>query len=194
MLKNEIVLDIETQNTFQEVGSRDCSLLKISLLVAFFYKTNEYRVYFEKDLPKLWNELKFCTRVIGYNLNGFDYHVLNNYAPFDLFSLPTLDIMDDVYKKLGYRIKLDSIAQGSLGAGKSGDGLDAVKYWKNKELDKLADYCKQDVKVTKEIYEFGLKNNFLHFNDKWSGEKKEISIDFNLKQTKINAGNLTLGL
>jgi len=194
MLKNEVVLDIETQNTFQEVGSRDCKLLKLSLLVAYFYKTNEYKVYFEKDLPKLWNELQFCTRVIGYNLNGFDYNVLNNYAPFDLFSLPTLDMMDVVYKQLGFRIKLDSIAHGSLGVGKSGDGLDAVKYWKNQELDKLADYCKQDVKVTKEVYEFGLKNNFIHFADKWSGEKKEISVDFSIKEVKSNTGNLTLGL
>ena len=194
MLKNEVVLDIETQNTFQEVGSRDCKLLKLSLLVAYFYKTNEYKVYFEKDLPKLWNELQFCTRVIGYNLNGFDYNVLNNYAPFDLFSLPTLDMMDVVYKQLGFRIKLDSIAHGSLGVGKSGDGLDAVKYWKNQELDKLADYCKQDVKVTKEVYEFGLKNNFIHFADKWSGEKKEISVDFSIKEIKSNTGNLTLGL
>lgn len=194
MLENEVVLDIETQNTFQEVGKKDCRLLKVSLLVAYFYKTNKYRVYFEKDLPKLWNELKFCTRVIGYNLNGFDYPVLNNYAPYDLFTLPTLDMLNVVYKSLGYRIKLDSIAHGSLGIGKSGDGLDAVKYWKAGELDKLANYCTQDVKITKEIYEFGLNNNLVHFDDKWTGEKKQVSVDFNLKDKKINSGNLTLGL
>ena len=193
-MHNEIVLDIETQNTFQEVGSRDCRMLKLSLLVAYFYASDEYKVYFEKDLPQLWRELQLGGRIIGYNLKGFDYHVLNNYAPFDLFTLPTLDMMEEVQKNLGFRIKLDDIAHGSLGLGKSGNGLDAVRFWKNQELEKLADYCKQDVKVTKEIYEFGLKNSQIFFNDYLSGEKRQIAIDFSLKEKLQKAANLTLGI
>ncbi len=193
-MNNEIVLDIETQNTFDEVGSRDCRKLSLSLLVAYFYKTDEYKVYFEKDLPLLWPRLQFADRVIGYNLNGFDYNVLNNYAPFDLFTLPTLDMMDAVYKKLGFRIKLDDIAHGSLGIGKSGNGLDAVKFWKNQELEKLAEYCKQDVKVTKEVYEYGVQNNFVSWNDRFTGAKKEIPVDFKLQLVKSKPANLTLGL
>jgi len=193
-MKNEIVLDIETQNTFQEVGSRDTRLLKLSLLVAYFYKTDEYRVYFEKDLPSLWRELQFSDRVIGYNLKGFDYAVLNNYAPFDLFSLPTLDIMEDVHKALGFRIKLDDIAHGSLGIGKSGNGLDAVRFWKNQELEKLAEYCTQDVKVTKDVYEYGMTNKFLEFSDYLTGQKRQIPVDFCLKELPRKASNLTLGL
>jgi len=193
-MTNEIVLDIETQNTFQEVGSRDCRLLKLSLLAVYFYKTDEYKVYFEKDLPQLWRDIQFSDRIIGYNLKGFDYYVLNNYASFDLFTLPTLDMMEEVQKKLGFRIKLDDIAHGSLGLGKSGNGLDAVRFWKNQELEKLADYCKQDVKVTKEIYEFGLKNSHLLFNDYLSGEKRKIAVDFKVQIIKSKPVNLTLGL
>ena len=193
-MQNEIVLDIETQNTFDEVGSRDCRKLRLSLLVAYFYKTGEYKVYFEKDLPALWPLLQFSDRVIGYNLIGFDYNVLNTYAPFDLFTLPTLDMMDVVYKKLGFRIKLDDIAHGSLDIGKSGNGLDAVRFWKNQELEKLAEYCKQDVKVTKEVYEYGVKNNSIHFFDRFSGAKKEVAVDFKLREMKSRAANLTLGL
>lgn len=193
-MPNEIILDIETQNTFQEVGSRNCRLLKVSLLVAYHYKTNEYKVYFEKDLPQLWRELQFADRVIGYNLKGFDYPVLNNYAPFDLMGLPTLDMMEDVKKALGFRIKLDSIAKACLGIGKSGDGLDAVRYWKAGEFEKLSEYCKQDVCVTKEIYEYGLKNSFLHFNDNFTGEKRQIGVDFAIAGVQKNTGNLTLGL
>lgn len=193
-MNNEIVLDIETQNTFQEVGSRDCRLLKLSLLVAYFYTTGEYRVYYEKDLPHLWPRLQFADRIIGYNLKGFDYNVLNNYAPLDLAGLPTLDMMESVYGALGFRVKLDDLAQASLGIGKSGNGLDAVRFWKNQELQKLADYCEQDVKVTKEIYEFGVKNNFLHLVDRFSGAKKQIPVDFALKIIKSKPVNLTLGL
>ncbi len=193
-MSNEVVLDIETQNTFDEVGSRDCRKLSLSLLVAYFYASDEYQVYFEKDLPLLWPRLQFADRVIGYNLNGFDYNVLNNYAPFDLFTLPTLDMMDVVYKKLGFRIKLDDIAHGSLNIGKSGNGLDAVKFWKNQELEKLAEYCKQDVKVTKEVYEYGVKNNFVSWNDRFTGMKKEIPVDFKLQIIKPKPVNLTLGL
>jgi len=193
-MQNEVVLDIETQNTFDEVGSRDCRKLRLSLLVAYFYKTDEYRVYFEKDLPLLWPRLQFADRVIGYNLKGFDYGVLNTYAPFDLFTLPTLDMMDEVYKKLGFRLKLDDLAHGSLGMGKSGNGLDAVRFWKNQELEKLAEYCKQDVKVTKEVYEYGVKNNFVNFFDRLSGAKKQVLIDFQPRGAKPKAANLTLGL
>lgn len=192
-MSNEVVLDIETQNTFDEVGSRDCRLLKLSLLVAYFYKTDEYRVYFEKDLPLLWPKLQFADRVIGYNLKGFDYAVLNNYAPYDLFALPTLDMMDEVYKMLGFRVKLDDLAHASLGIGKSGNGLDAVRFWKNQELDKLEEYCRQDVKVTKDIYEFGIKNSCLHLIDRFSGQKRQIPVDFTLKETKPRAANLTFG-
>lgn len=193
-MNNEIVLDIETQNTFQEVGSHDCRLLKLSLLVAYFYKTDEYRIYYEKDLPLLWPRLQMADRVIGYNLKGFDYNVLNNYAPFDVAALSTLDMMEAVYGALGFRVKLDDLAHASLGIGKSGDGLDAVRFWKNQELQKLADYCRQDVKVTKEIYEFGAKNNFLHLVDRFSGEKRQIPVDFSLKIVKSKPTNLTLGL
>lgn len=193
-MSNEIVLDIETQNTFQEVGSRDCRLLKLSLLVAYFYKTDEYRVYYEKDLPILWPRLQLADRIIGYNLKGFDYNVLNNYAPFDVAALPTLDMMESVHGALGFRVKLDDLAHASLGMGKSGNGLDAVRFWKNQELQKLADYCEQDVKVTKEIYEFGAKNNFLHLIDRFSGAKKQIPVDFSLKISKSKPANLTLGL
>ena len=191
---NEIVLDIETQNTFQEVGARDRRLLKVSLLVVYFYKTDEYKTYFEKDLPQLWNELQLADRIIGYNLNGFDYPVLNCYAPYDLSTLPTLDMMDEVKKSLGFRIKLDSIAQASLGIGKTADGLAAVRFWKNQELKKLEKYCQQDVRVTKEIYEHGLKNNFIEFNDSWSGEKRKVDISFALQEKQNNTGNLTLGI
>lgn len=193
-MQNEVVLDIETQNTFDEVGSRDCKKLRLSLLVAYFYKTDEYQVYYEKDLPLLWPKLQFADRVIGYNLNGFDYNVLNNYAPFDLFTLPTLDMMDEVYKFLGWRTKLDDLAKSCLGIGKSGNGLDAVRFWKNQELEKLAEYCKQDVKVTKEVYEYGVKNNFVSFDDRFSGAKKQIPVNFNLKIVKPKPVNLTLGL
>lgn len=193
-MPNEIVLDIETQNTFDEVGSRDCRKLRLSLLVAYFYKTDEYQVYYEKNLPLLWPKLQFADRVIGYNLNGFDYNVLNNYAPFDLFTLPTLDMMDEVYKFLGWRAKLDDLAKSCLGMGKSGNGLDAVRFWKNQELKKLAEYCQQDVKVTKEVYEYGVKNSFVSILDRFSGVKKQIPVNFNLKIMKPNPVNLTLGL
>lgn len=192
-MNNEVVLDIETQNTFDEVGSRDCRKLSVSLLVAYFYKTGEYKTYFEKDLPALWRELQFAERIIGYNLKGFDYQVLNRYAPFDLLTLPTLDMMDEVHKVLGFRVKLDDLAHASLGAGKSGNGLDAVRFWKNQELAKLEEYCRQDVRVTKEIYEFGAKNNFLCMEDRFSGAKRQIAVDFVLKNIKPRAVNLTFG-
>ena len=179
----EVVLDIETSNSFADVGKYDPSLLKVSLVGLYSYATDKYESFLEPDLPKLWRLLESADRIIGYNLFGFDYQVLNTYYPGDLSKFPTLDIMKDVADVIGFRIKLDDVAHGSLGVGKSGNGLQAIEFFRRGEIDKLRDYCLQDVKVTKEVYEFGLANKHVKFKDR-SGQLVQVPIDFELKAEK----------
>lgn len=192
MPSNEIVLDIETQNTYQEVGARDNRLLKVSLVGVYFYKTNQYTSYLEHELPKLWPELEHADRVIGYNIKGFDWPVLNNYYPGDTTKFPTLDLLEVIDKRLGFRIKLDAVAEGTLGYGKSGNGLQAVEFFRTGDLEKLRAYCLQDVKVTKEVYEYGLANGRVKFKDMF-GATKEIPVDFSFAPTTSRPVNLTIG-
>ena len=191
-MKDEVVLDIETQNTYQEVGSRDTKLLKVSLVGVYFYATDKYESYLESELPKLWPLLDRASRTIGYNIDGFDWPVLNNYYPGDIAKLPTLDLMDVIYKRLGYRPKLDDVAQATLGIGKSGNGLQAVEYFRTGDIEKLKQYCLQDVKVTKDVYDFGIKEGKVFVADK-VGKKNEVLVDFGVKDVPTSSVNLTMG-
>ena len=163
---NEVVLDIETSNSFADVGKYDPTLLKVSLVGVYSYATDRYESFLEPDLPKLWRILESADRVIGYNIIGFDFPCLNSYYPGDLLKLPTLDLLVEIEKALGFRIKLDDVAHGSLGVGKSGNGLQAIEFFRRGEIDKLREYCLQDVKVTKEVYEFGLANKHVKYKDR----------------------------
>lgn len=187
---NEVVLDIETSNSFADVGKYDPSLLKVSLVGLYLYRTDEYLSFLEPDLPKLWRLLESADRIIGYNLFGFDYQVLNTYYPGDLSKFPTLDVMKDIEKQIGFRVKLDDVAHASLGTGKSGNGLQAIEFFRKGEIQKLRDYCLQDVKVTKEVYEYGLKNGIVKYKDRM-GQDVSVKIDFT-PQVQKAAINLTM--
>jgi len=193
-MRDEIVLDIETQNTFQDVGAYQASLLKISLVGVYFYETDTYEAFLEPDLPKLWPRLERSSRIIGYNLFGFDYPCMQTYYTGDIMKLPTIDIMVEIEKRIGHRVKLDDVAHATLGIGKSGTGLKAVEYWREGKIDELRDYCLQDVKVTKDIYEKALTEKKVYYFNKL-GEKQEVTLPITpaLKQDAPKI-NLSLGL
>ncbi len=165
MLK-KIVLDLETQKSFQEVGGRGKNhLLKISVCGIYDYSTNKYSIFEEGELAKLSPILQTADQIIGYNIKDFDFEVLKPYLNFDIFGVPYLDLLEEIEKVLGHRIKLEDVAQATLGTGKSGDGLAAIRYFKTGRMDLLKKYCLDDVKITKEVYDYVLKNAKLLFRD-----------------------------
>ena len=192
-MSNEVVLDIETQNTFQEAGAWDHTLLKISIVGCYFYETDEYIAYTEEELPKLWQRLEQSGRIIGYNTKGFDYPVMNNYYAGDFLTFPSLDILEVIANSLGFRVKLDDVAAATVGHGKTGHGLQAVEWWKQGEIEKIKQYCLDDVRVTKEVYEFGKTYGLVRYYDRL-GVLHEIPVDFEEQGTEKSSINLTMGL
>ncbi|MFA6522537.1 MAG: ribonuclease H-like domain-containing protein [Patescibacteria group bacterium] len=191
-MNREVVLDIETQNTFADVGGYFPEKLDVSVVVAYFYDEDKYESYLQADLPKLFERLEHCDRIIGYNSIGFDVPILNKYYSGDLFRVPQLDMLAKINESLGYRIKLDDVAAASIGTRKSAHGLQAVQWWKEGKVDEIIKYCQQDVLVTKEVYEFGKKNGFILFDDR-TGERRVVPIDFHPVATEKAALNFTLG-
>jgi DEAD/DEAH box helicase domain-containing protein len=191
-MSHEVVLDIETQNTFADVGGYFPEKLDLSVVVAYFYETDEFVPYLQSELHKLFERLEHCDRIIGYNSIGFDIPILNKYYSGDLFRVPQLDMLQKINQTLGYRIKLDDVAAASIGTRKSGHGLQAVQWWKEGKMDEIVKYCTQDVRVTKEVYEFGKKNGYILFDDR-TGERRVVTIDFQPKNTEKPVLNLTLG-
>lgn len=174
---SELVFDIETQTadfTFDEAGLKTA---KISVVVAYDYADGQYKTFMEDNIAELWPLMEKADRVIGYNIVHFDLPVLNNYYSGDLLKLPNLDLIIPVKQALGFRLKLNDIAKATLKVEKSADGLQAVKWWAEGNVEDIKKYCAQDVKVTKEIYEFGKKNKQLFYNN-LSGDLIPFGVNF----------------
>lgn len=161
----KLVFDIETKNTFRDIGKKDPAGLDISLLVVYDYDTDSYQSFLEEDFSRLWKLLEQADMLIGYNSNHFDIPLLNKYYPGDLTKIKSLDLLAEIHNALGKRLRLDDIASATLGKNKSASGLEAIEWWKNGEIDKIRDYCEQDVRVTKEIYDYALANSSLKYKD-----------------------------
>jgi DEAD/DEAH box helicase domain-containing protein len=175
MARDIIVYDIETKDTFNDVGTRDPRRLHISLLGMYSMRDDEYLSFTEDELPQFFRRLEDCDLIIGFNNKGFDDPVVSAVFP-EITKVPSFDILEQVHKSLGFRIKLDNIAAATLGYGKSGDGLKAVRLYAEGKIDELREYCLDDVKITKEIYEFGKRNGFLKYSD--LAGVKEFLVDF----------------
>lgn len=182
--RNIIVLDLETKRTFEQVGGfRNSAGLGVSMVGVYSYPDEKYHAYFESDFNRLKSVLAERPLVIGFNQRRFDMPVLQPCLPdLDLSSLPMIDILEDMQKELGHRVKLDSVAEATLNAKKSGDGMDAIRYWANGELDKLKKYCLMDVKITKEIFEFGCRQGEIFFMDKFGIQKKRCPVNWKLQR------------
>ncbi|HEV8601601.1 MAG TPA: ribonuclease H-like domain-containing protein [Patescibacteria group bacterium] len=178
MAANKIVLDLETQKSFDEVGGRDKNhLLKVSVVGVYSYQKDQFLCFAEDQMYRLQELLASADQIIGFNIKNFDYQVLQPYLSFNLNEIPTLDILQEVEKIIGHRVKLDNLAQMTLGTGKSGDGLEALKLYKQGRMDDLKKYCLDDVRITRDLYDYVSKYSKLLFKDYF--ETKEIQIHFN---------------
>jgi len=159
----KIVFDIETSNTFYDTGSTDPSLLDLSLIAIHDSETNTYYSYLQNELSALWPLLEKADILIGYNSDHFDIPLLNKYYPGDLRNIKSLDILKEIKNSIGKRLKLDHVADATLGVSKIGNGLDAIKWWKEGDIEKIRKYCLKDVEITKRIYEYAREHNKLHY-------------------------------
>jgi len=170
-----IVFDLETQNIFQDVGGSDPALLDISVGTVYDSHTDKYTTATIDNLEILWPIIEAADALVGYNSNHFDIPLLNKYYPGDLTQIKSIDLLEDIKKSLGRRLRLDSVAQATLGSKKSADGLQAVRWWREGKVDEIKKYCEQDVKVTKEIFEYALEHGHLKYKD--GTRKRDIPID-----------------
>jgi DEAD/DEAH box helicase domain-containing protein len=173
-----LVFDLETQRSFQDVGGRTAMRqLGMSVGVVYSFRDDSFQSFFESEADRLIELLRSAELVVGFNLLGFDYEVLKGYRDVPLETLPTLDIMFSLKEKLGFRPKLDSVVQATLGAGKSADGLQALAWWKEGRLDLIEKYCTEDVRLTRELYLFGKRNRHVLVS-RFSGSPLKVEVDW----------------
>lgn len=183
-----IVFDVETQKIFQEVNN-DVSKLGVSVVVAYDYAEDRFKTFFEKDLPQLFQLFEKASMLIGFNSNKFDLEVLKPYYVGDLTKFPSLDLLEEVQKNLGKRIALDDLVKGTLGKRKEGHGFLAINYFREGKFAELAKYCQSDVRLTRDLYEYGKKNEKVYY----FGAFGKVEIKVNWKDIKVtNELHLTL--
>ncbi len=173
-----IVFDLETQRSAEEVGGWE-HRQKMGLAVGVVYDLDsaEFRVYTESQVDALITELTQARLIVGFNLRRFDFDVLRGYAALDYNALPALDILERVHRRLGFRLSLDHLAQETLGQRKSADGLQSLAWFKAGDLPRVIEYCKQDVLLTKRLYDFGRQHGYLLYRD-YQGRAVRLPVDF----------------
>ncbi|MBI3805025.1 MAG: ribonuclease H-like domain-containing protein [Nitrospirae bacterium] len=164
---NVVYFDLETQRSAEEVGGWDRKeRMGFSFGVTYSTKDQAFRGYEEEDIPELIGVLGDADRIVGYNLLGFDYAVLSAYTDVNLSALPTLDLLVSLRTALGFRPKLDNLASATLNSGKSADGLQAIRWYREGNFANIALYCKEDVRITRDLHLFGFENGFIYYTDR----------------------------
>ncbi len=175
-----VYFDLETQRTANDAGGWDKKHeMGMSLGVTYSTRSGEYRIFTEQNVNALIDQLCRADLVVGYNVINFDYAVLQKYTVLDLDSqCRTLDLMVDIEAKLGHRLGLDAVATATLKVGKTGDGLDAIRWWREGRMLEIAEYCCFDVKCTKLVHEYGIANKELHYHDRFQ-QRKSVAVEWN---------------
>jgi DEAD/DEAH box helicase domain-containing protein len=154
-----MVLDVETRRSAQEVGGwHRAGDMGVSVAVLYDAGTDAFLPFGQDELSEMFRLLAQADLVVGFNLLGFDYTVLQPFADIRLRDLPTLDLLAQVHRQSGRRISLDTLAQATLNAGKSADGLAALRWWKEGKLEQIAEYCRMDVDITRRLYLYGCEH------------------------------------
>jgi len=171
-----VTFDIETANWLSDTGTNDPADLTIAIVCIHDSETDTYSSYLESELPQLWPILERTDVLVGYNSDHFDIPLLNKYYPGDLTRIKSIDIMKEVQSVLGRRLKLDMIAEGTVGQKKlDGKNGQSIIWWRNGEVEKVREYCIKDVELTKKIFDYALKNNALKYKE--LSKTHEIKLD-----------------
>ncbi|MFW5908758.1 MAG: Zn-binding domain-containing protein, partial [Desulfosalsimonas sp.] len=172
------VLDIETQRSAEEVGGwTNARLMGVSCAVLYDAGEEDFLVFRDHEISLLVDRLNMLDLVVGFNVKRFDYKVLSGYVNASYGSMPTLDILEDIYIHLGYRLSLEHLARVNLGEPKSADGLQALQWWKEGRLDEIIAYCKKDVEITRDLFLLGKKQGYILFKNK-AAKKVRIPVNW----------------
>ncbi|CAI2718043.1 ribonuclease H-like domain-containing protein [Nitrospina watsonii] len=192
-----LYFDLETQKSADEVGGWG-NIKDMLMAVGVVWDSHDpkHHVYYgepdKKDGPgytDLIDHLKSADLVVGFNVIGFDYTVIQGAASqrhIDLLDIPTFDMLVDFTQKKNHRIKLDNLAGCTLGTKKSADGLISLQWWKEYlggdkiKLDQIVEYCKQDVNVTRDLFLFGKDHGYVEYDGR-SGQRLRLNVDWTVE-------------
>lgn len=170
-----VVFDIETTGTGTSGKKLDPRELEIAVVGVHDSETDTYASFLEDELPALWKIIETTNLLIGYNSDHFDIPLLNKYFPGDLTHIKSLDLLAEIKAASGRRVRLDAVAEGTLGQKKTAHGLKAVDWWQAGEIEKVRQYCLDDVRLTKALFEYAREHHALKYSN--LGDTHEVKLD-----------------
>lgn len=174
-MQTTYVFDLETKHLASEVGGwSHIDKLGLAAAILFDVEESSFIRFTEDDAPQLIANIVDAHEIIGYNILRFDYRVLRPYGLMSGNELKekSTDLMDHIHQELGYRLRLDNLVEATLQEKKSADGLMSVEWYKAGEIEKVLDYCEQDVRVTHKLWEAGKTMGYVNYFDKYGKIRK----------------------
>lgn len=179
-MRDKIVIDIETKNTFSDVGGKgNIGDLQASLVCVYSYNKKDFLSFREDKIQDLGPILQNAGLVIGFALRRFDMPVLDKYFGFNVLSVPMLDLLEKVEDSYGRRVSLDVLAKVNLGVGKTNHGLDAIKFYAAGDWESLEKYCLNDVLITRDLYELAKHQGYLMIPERWNDNLIKVNLELN---------------
>jgi DEAD/DEAH box helicase domain-containing protein len=165
--KPTLVFDLETKLLAEDVGGWNfVDRLGMAAAVVYEVESDRYHRFEEDQVERLLSLLRTADRVIGYNVKRFDYLVLKPYGGGDLPGLSTIDLLEHLYRALGFRLSLEAVASATLGSQKMADGIQAVAWYREGQIDRVLDYCQHDVALTWRLYQHGRAHREVSYRDR----------------------------
>lgn len=171
---NYLTLDIETYHP-ERLEEIHTEKLRVSVVGAYLSWLDEYVAFLEADVKDFLALLRQVDLVVGYNHIWFDLPVLQKYADFKLKNLPCYDIMLEIEKKIGYKLKLDEVCRVNLGVSKTDFYARYKDYYWDQNWFPLIDYCMHDVRFTNQIFQRILDTGKIQYPD--MHQIKEIELE-----------------
>ncbi len=179
-MKDTLVFDLETKKTLPEVGGeKNMKELGISVAGVWSYQKQAFFCFEEHELSQFEDLLRNTEHLIGFNINHFDIPVLTPYMKeVDLSKMAVTDLFTDAVFFLGHRVGLGVLAQATLGESKSGHGLEALEWFRQGRVEEVKKYCLDDVRLTRDLYEYGKKNHHILLRSLGDGKVHSIPVSW----------------
>ncbi len=187
-----LVLDIETKDMYGPSSGKIISDLSPSFIGVYSYKQNKYLSYFERDFPALKELMKEPALLVGFSSNRFDIPIISRVLNLTFEKHPRVDLCEEIELRSGRRVGLNTLALVNLGRGKTGHGVEAPTLFAEGRTEELKEYCLNDVKLTKELYDLVRKDGFLKIPKKDSIFSNQLGLfeKDKLEKIKIDLGPL----
>jgi hypothetical protein len=172
------VFDAEIKKTIEQCskGWQSHDEMGVSCLCIYDYFNDRYRVFDDSNIQEALEILYSYKLVVGFNTVGFDWKLIRATYPDQCKTLHRASIDYDILREIWCAIgvdpdhfqphshggyKLDDVAFETIRMKKSGHGELAPKLYQEGRMAELIDYCIEDVRIEKSLFEHVMRTGYV---------------------------------